>query len=180
MHVDPRVRDNRTHLQWHRTKSAFFAVSVALTMTFMTGCSEQERREIRQQEAQIEAEKARQWRIAEQYRIETAAETARRKNVLNAETKRQLNENLTLLGQIAAFLAAISGVIGFLIYCIRRLGEKHVEERTKRHHQNLKALEADPHLRPEDRRDLYRAAIEVANKGGTPLLGYQGNTGGVS
>lgn len=155
-------------------------IGVLVGAVVLTGCSEQERREIRAKEERIARYEADQRRAAADYAAKLDAETQRWKNTLDAETDRQFNENLTGLAKLLGTLAAIGAVITFVIYSIRRLGERHLEERTKRHAQNLKAIEADPHLRPEDRRDLYRAAVEAANKGGTPLLGYAGSAGGAS
>jgi outer membrane murein-binding lipoprotein Lpp len=158
-------------------KQAIIAAAVAGTL-LLGGCSERERREMREKEVRIAAEQARQQRILNQHIADLNAETLRQNNVLAAETARQRNYNLTALGKVIAFLSAIGGVIGFAVYSIRRLGERHLEERTKRHAQNLKAIEADPNLKPNDRKELYRAAVEAANQGGTPLLGYAGNEGG--
>lgn len=152
-------------------------IALALVMTgalLMSGCSEQERREIRIQKERIANYAADQARQAQQYATDIAAAVQRDKNVLDAETDRQFHRNMTALGRLLGILAAVAGVIGFIVYSVRRLGERHVEERTKRHAQNLKSIEADPHLRPDQRENLYRTAIKAANSGGAPRIGYGG------
>jgi|GEM_PF-5627085 len=150
-------------------------VVVAVAVILLTsGCSEQERREQRQHEARIAAENAKQQRLAAQYTADIIAETQRHKDALDAETTRQRTKQVTSLAEIAAFLAAIGGVIAFAVYSFRRLGERVVEERTKRHGLNLKSIEADPHLSPQDRHLLYSHAIEAASNSGPPLLGPPG------
>lgn len=151
-------------------KQAIVAVAVAGVL-LLGGCSERERREMREKEIRIAAEQARQQRIFHQHVADLNAETLRRKNVLAAETARQRNYNLTTLGKVIAFLAAVVGVISFGIYSARRLAEKQSEERTKRHNLNLMAIEANPDLRPDERKDLYRIAFrEGGRRGGTALI----------
>jgi len=147
---------------------------VAAGALLLAGCSEQERREIRIQEERIANFAAEQMRQAQRYATDVAAGVQRDKNVLDAETSRQLHRNMTVLGQLAAVLAAIGGVIGFALYCIRRLGERVSEERTKRHDMTVRAIAADPHLRPDHREKLYLRAVEAGNQGGVPRLGYGG------
>tara|TARA_R110002074_G_scaffold196187_6_gene362979 strand:+ start:46 stop:537 length:492 start_codon:yes stop_codon:yes gene_type:complete len=162
-------------------KCRYLFIAAALTGALLVGgCSEQERREIREKEIRIAAEQAKQQRILNQYVADLSAETQRQENAHDAATEREFNENLTLLGRVIAFLAAIGGVIGFAIHSVRRLGEKIAVERTARHAQNLKAIEADPNLTPQQRENLFRAAIEAANQAGTPLIGYSPNTGGTT
>tara|TARA_R110002167_G_scaffold180854_4_gene381044 strand:- start:1709 stop:2164 length:456 start_codon:yes stop_codon:yes gene_type:complete len=146
------------------------AIAVAATL-LLGGCSEQERREQRQHEARIAAEQAKQQRMAAQYTADVIAETQRRKNVLDAETARQRTRQVTSFFKVAAALASIGGVVAFVVHSIRRLGEHTTVERTKRHAMNLKAIEADPHLSPTYRSQLYGRAIEAASHGGPPLLG---------
>ncbi|EKE68465.1 hypothetical protein [Oceanibaculum indicum] len=160
------------------TKRQLLLACVAAGALLLAGCSEQERREARAAQERIAAEAAYQQRLAAEYVAKVTAETQRLADELSAETKRQLHRNLTALARLAAVLAAVSGVIAFVVFCIRRLGERHLEERTKRHAMNLMAIEADTRLRPEQRENLYRAAVESANRGGTPLIGYAGNGGG--
>lgn len=164
---------------------------VAASALVLAGCSEAERQKQREHEARMAAESARQKRLAFEYqaklaeesrrlRDQQAAETHRRKNILDAETDRLRDEELSALGKLLGIIGGIVALLTVLIYSIRRMGEKHVEERTRRHAQNLKSIEADPHLRPEHRKELFHAAIEAADQGGTPRLGYHGNSGGVS
>lgn len=153
-----------------KTATALMLISLVL----LGGCSEQERREIRAQKERIANYAADQARQAQQYATDIAAAVQRDKDVLDAETDRQLHRNLTALGRLLGILTAIAGVVGFIVYSVRRLGERHVEERTKRHAQNLKSIEADPHLRPDQRENLYRTAIEASNSGGAPRISYGG------
>ncbi len=147
----------------------------------LSGCnSEEERQRIREHEARIAAEQARQQRILNQHIADLNAETARRQNVLAAETKRDFNRQMSLMGRLSSVLAGLGGIIEWVVYSVRRLGEKHTEERTKRHEQNLKAIVSDPHISPEQRGELYGRAIEAANKGGTPLISYHPNQGGAA
>lgn len=155
------------------------ALAVAAVL-LLTGCSEQERREVRETKERIAAETARQNRILQQYVADLAAETQRRKNKLEAETVRIWNEHKKEMGIVAAIVAAIAGVIGFVVHVFRRLAERQLAENTKRCAQFLKTIEADPHLRPEDRATLYRRAIEIGRRGGGPLIGPGPNAGGAS
>ena len=151
-----------------------FIVSAVAGALLLGGCSEAERREIRVVEERIAAEAARQQRLAAEYVANLAEDTKRLANELDAETSRQLHRNMTVLGQLAAVLAALGGVIGFVVYSVRRLGERVSEERTKRHDMTVRAIAADPHLRPDHREKLYLRAVEAGNQGGVPRLGYGG------
>lgn len=166
-------------------------VCTIAAMIALGGCSEQERREAREQQERIAAEAAHQQRLAAQYAAELSEETRRRNNVLaaetqriqdalDAETERRFDQHMSMLGRFALVVAGVGGVIGWIVYSIRRLGEKHTEERTKRHEHILKAILADSNVSPDHRRELYGRAIEAANKGGTPLIGYSSNEGGAS
>lgn len=156
------------------TKRSLLLASVAAGALLLAGCSEQERREIRAKEERVANYAAEQARQAQKYATDIAAAVQRDKNALDAETSRQLHRNMTVLGQLAAVLAAIGGVIGFIVYCIGRLGERVSKERTKRHDMTVRAIAADPHLRPDHREKLYLRAVEAGNQGGTPRLGYGG------
>jgi len=159
-------------------KRSRFIPVLLLASVLLAGCSEEERREIRAQELKKAAIEAEQHRVLEEFRIK--AEQSIREFQISAEelTARERNDHIAAFAKVAAALAAIAGLICFVVACIKRLAIRHVEERTKRHAMNIKAIEADPHLRPEHRKELYRAAIEAANRGGTPLIGYAGNGGG--
>lgn len=159
-----------------------FLIPVALVCSMaLSACSEQERREIRQKEIAIAAEQARQQRILEQHVANLNAETQRQEQVHAAETQRQLHEKLTLLARFAAAIGAIGGVVAWVVYSLRRLGERVSQERTKRQSQLLDAIKNDPLLPPEHRGELYSRAIEAASKGSGPLLiGYSNNNGGPS
>lgn len=148
--------------------------SVAAGALLLGGCSEQERREVRAHERAIANFAAEQARKAQEYAADLAAAVQRQKNELDAETARQRNQNLTVLGKLASVLAAIGGVIGFTVYCIYRLGERVSEERTKRHDMTVRAIVSDPNLKPDHRERLYLRAVDSANRGGTPRLGYGG------
>lgn len=156
------------------TKRSLLLASVAAGALLLAGCSEQERREIRDQKERVANYAAEQARRAHEYATDIAAAVKRDKDVLDAETSRQLHRNMTALGKLAAVLAAIGGVIGFVVYSVRRLGERVSAERTKRHDMTVRAIAADPHLRPDHREKLYLTAVEAANRGGVPRLGYGG------
>lgn len=159
-------------------RQAMVAVAVAGAL-LLGGCSEKERREIREQEIRIAAEQAKQQRILNQHVADLNAETLRRRNVLAAETERRRSENMTALGKVAVVLAVIGGVIGFAVHSFRRLAEKQSEERTKRHNLNLMAIEANPDLHPDERKDLYRIAFrEAGRSGGTALIDITPEEGG--
>ena len=152
-------------------KHVFIAVAVAGAL-LLGGCSEEERRESRAHQERIAAEQARQERLAAEHAADLAAETQRRKDVHAAETARHNSNNRKMLGQVVAFLAAIGGVIAFAVHSMRRVAERHLEERTERHGMSLRSIENNPNLTPRDRVALYHVAFEAANHGGTPLLGY--------
>ncbi|MFC3229152.1 hypothetical protein ACFOGJ_18040 [Marinibaculum pumilum] len=175
-------------------------LGMLLGLLLATGCSEQERREVREHEermtaleAQNELQKAfRHQELAaetERLRNNLAAETQRQKNglaadtqrqkdLLAAETRRKLNANLTLAAQIGGIAAVIGLVVGFGLFTLRRLGERHLAERTTRHAQSLKAIQAIADLTAEQRKELLKAAIEAAHRSGSPLISYHGNSGG--
>lgn len=152
--------------------------SVALAALLLAGCSEQERREARASQERIAAEAAYQQRLAAEYAANVAAETQRLADAMFAETQRQWGRNVADLLSFLGVLAAIAGVISFVVFCVKQLGVRVSEERTKRHAMNLRAIETDTRLRPEQRENLYRAAVEASNRSGTPLIGYAGNEGG--
>lgn len=175
-------------------------VGLALALAgalLLGGCGEDERREIRAQQERIAAVDARESRLAQEYATRLAAETQRKANELAAQTQRIANELATetrrlaqlaieetkrqrakLIGNVAETLgfvglvaAALGGAIGWIILCMRRLGERHMAERTKRHEISLKAIETDPHLSPDHRKELYHVAVETSGKP-QPLIGY--------
>lgn len=179
---------SRCRSEWQRQRSPNLAkaaghVTVAAAILLLAGCDQQERRDIRQQQERIAAEQAKQQRIAAQYAADLAAEnerhrnvlaaeTRRRKDIVDAETQRDWNRRKEALGVVVAVALAVGGVLVFVVYSIRRLGERAAEERTKRQAQILMAIEADPNLKPEHRQALYGAAIEAASHGGGSVLGY--------
>ncbi len=157
------------------TRRQLMLAGVAAGALLLAGCSEQERREIRAQEERIAAEAARQQRLAMQYATDVAAETKRLADQLQAETDRLFNEDLTAVLQVVSILVVSCGLLAFVVYSFRRLGEFVSGERTKRHDMTLKALVSDPHLSPQQREKVYLRLAEAANRGGTPLLGYGGD-----
>lgn len=168
------------------TKPIFAALMVAGAL-LLGGCSEEERREFRQHKERIAAETARQARLGVQYAADVAAETQRIKDKLVAETQRladtlaaqtsrERSRELVGLGKIAVLIAGIVGWFVWVVYSFRRLGETHLTERTKRHEMTLKVIEASPHLKPEQRGELLRKAIE-ANGKSAPLIGYTAGGG---
>lgn len=133
------------------TRRQLMLASVAAGALLLAGCSEKERMEaIRAKEA------------VEKYKIDVAAITQRRKDELDAVTAQRWDELESGVLKVLAIVGSIGGVIGFIAYSIRRLGERHLAERTTRHEMNLKAIVADPHLSPESREKLYRTAVEAA------------------
>lgn len=166
------------------------------------GCSPQEREQIRQHEDRKTAVQAWGQYLLGQYAANLAAETERQKNAQHAqierennaliqETKRQADALAAKTAQerdrrkkeLAEFVglsALLSSLVGFTLYCLRRLCERHFEERTKRHALALKAIEDDAHLSPDHRQALYAALIAAAGRGGAPLIGYSADPGAVS
>ena len=151
-------------------KPALAALVVAGAL--MTGaCSENVQIEAIRKQTILEQERLKQQRILEQHRVDARQETQRRKDIEDAITARENGKAMAAFGKLAAIAAATGGVIGWFIYSVRRLGERHMAERTKRYEQSLKAIDADPHLKPEDRKELLRLAIET-NGRPSPLIGY--------
>lgn len=176
-------------------KRIFVAAAIMSTL-LLGGCSEEERREIRQHQEKIAAEAERQHRLAAQYAAEVAAETQRianeletetrrianqleaetqrLANQLKAETERLYNEDMTAVLQVVSILLVSSGLLAFIVHSIKRLGEFVSRERTTRHEMTLAAISGDRFLTLEQRERLYRNALQSANRGGEPRLGYGG------
>lgn len=171
-------------------KALLLPAALAVVMA-LSACSEEERRAARESQERIAAQQAYEQRLAQEFaakltaetqrrRDALAAETQRRKNTEAAETQRQFHEEMTALGKLLGVLGVVGAVIGAVVHSIRRLGEKHTEERTKRHESNLRAIMADEHISSDDRARVYMAAIEAANRGGTPLLSGPNTAGGAA
>lgn len=164
--------------------SLMIAVAGAL---LLGGCNEKERAAERAHEAQLAGIAAEASRRAQEYAARLAAQTQRMANELAAETARVANQAIEetkrqraeiiaavaeVLGIIALVAATLGGVIAWVVYNLRRLGEHRQSERTKRHDRLVLAIESDPNIPPDERAALYETAIEASHRPAPPLIGY--------